>query len=212
MLDVQLAEDIIADPVTSRDPSTGRALSNNLYSLFDLDTNELILSSSVTDKDQRRTDSSGTIWDIGFRGTTVIFNGGVSGPGEATAQILTLPFETVFDEPLPSDGYVTDGSNTTCPSIETPAGPVPGSTLAICTGSGNGWYNYNSNTQLITPIPGRTIAFTTATGNYGALRFLSYYKGNPNPPDSDQPSRHYTFEYLVQPDGSRNLFRMPSDN
>jgi len=208
-LETQLVEDIIADPVISRDPETGRSISNNLYSLYDLDANELILSSSMTDKNQRITDSTGTEWDIGFRGTTIIFNGGISGSGDASAQILAQPFDEVTE--APSDGYITDGNNSTCPPIQTPAGPKPGSTLAICTGSGNGWYNYNSDTGLIAPTPGRTIALKTATGNYASLRFLSYYKGNPNPPDPNQPSRHYTFEYIVQPDGSRDLQNTTAD-
>ena len=205
-LETQLAEDVPADPASGRDPNTGRAIANNLYTLYDLDANEIVVSSSVTDEAQRRSDSTGTIWDIGFRGTTVIFNGGTSGPGEGSAQILTKPFDEV--EEAPPSGYVTDGSNTECPSIQTPRGPAPGSTLAICTGSDNGWYNYDSSTGsggLITPIPGRTIVLKTATGNYASLRFLSYYRGNPNPPDPSQPSRHYTFEFIVQPDGSRDL-------
>ncbi|MCY3486980.1 MAG: hypothetical protein OXH34_00935, partial [Bacteroidetes bacterium] len=81
----------------------------------------------------------------------------------------------------------------------------PGSTLAICTGSGNGWYSYNPDQLLISPIPGRTIVMKTATGNYASLRILGYYQGNPNPPDPNRPSRYYTFEFIVQPDGSRDL-------
>ena len=200
-LETQTASDVPADPVSGRDQTTGRAISNNLFTLFDLDENKIILSSSVTDPTQRRADSTATVWDIGFRGTTIIFNGGESGPGEAQAQILTQPFHEVTE--APGDGYIADGKNTTCPPIQTPAGPVPGSTLAICTGSGNGWYNYDSG--LISPIPGRTIVIKTATGDYASLRILSYYRGNPNPPDSNEPSRYYTFEYILQADGSKDL-------
>ncbi len=205
-LDTQLAEDIPADPTTGRDPSTGRPIANNLFTLYDLDTNEIVLSSSVTDQAQRRSDSTGTVWDIGFQGTTVIFNGGTSGPGQASAQILTEPYDEVVE--APPSGYIADGDNTECPSIETPAGPRPGSTLALCTGSGNGWYNYISSDQggIITPIPGRTIVLKTATGNYASLRFLSYYQGNPSAPDASHASRYYTFEYIFQPDkDSRDL-------
>ena len=209
-LEAQLVKDIMADLVISRDLETGRSVSNNLYSLYDLDANELILSSSVTDKDQRMADSSGAVWDIGFRGTTVIFNGGISGPADVGAQILSLPFDEVTE--APSDGYILDGRNSTCPAIQTPAGPRPGSSLAICTGADNGWYNYNSDTGLITPIPGRTIVLKTSLGNYASLRFLSYYKGNPSPPDPNQPSRYYTFEYIVQPNGSRDLRNTTDSN
>lgn len=202
-LEARMAEDIPADPASGRDSTTGRAISNNLFTLYDIDAGKIILSSSVTDADQRREDSTGTVWDIGFRSTTIIFNGGESGLGEASAQILAEPFDEVVE--APADGYITDGENTTCPQIETPGGPVPGSKLAICTGSDNGWYNYDLDSGLISPIPGRTIVMKTATGNYASLRILSYYQGNPNPPDPSKPSRHYTFEFIVQPDGSRDL-------
>lgn len=202
-LETQLAEDVPADPASGRDPETGRSISNNLFTLYDLDANQIVLSSLVTDSAQRRADSTGTAWDIGFRGTTIIFNGGESGPGEASAQILAQLFDEVVE--APAGGYTTDGENTACPQVQTPAGPVPGSKLAICTGSGNGWYNYNPDQLLISPIPGRTIVMKTATGNYASLRILGYYQGNPNPPDPNKPSRYYTFEFIVQPDGSRDL-------
>jgi len=199
----QIAEDVPADPVSGRDSTTGRALSNNLYTLYDLESNEIILSSSTTDSSQRREDSTGTVWDIGFKSTTIIFNGGESGPGEASAQIMKQPFDEVVE--APAEGYVADGENTTCPQVQTPVGPVLGSTLSICTGSKNGWYSYDSDQGLISPIPGRAIVMKTATGNYASLRILSYYQGNPNPPDASKPSRYYTFEFIVQKDGSRDL-------
>ena len=200
-LETKMAKDIPADPASGRDPATGRAISNNLFTLYDLDENKVVVSSSVTDAAQRRADSTGTVWDIGFRGTTIIFNGGKSGPGEASAQVLKQPMDEIEDAPV--NGYIKDGENTECPTVQTPSGPVPGSKLALCTGSGNGWYNYNQG--LISPIPGRSVVLKTATGNYAVLRILSYYKGNPNPPNAEAPSRHYTFEFIVQTDGSRDL-------
>ncbi len=202
-LEALMAEDVPADPASGRDPTTGRAISNNLYTLYDLDENQIVLSSSDTDTVQREQDSTGTVWDIGFRGTTIIFNGGESGSGQASAQLLSLPFDEVME--APSNGYIADGENTTCPSVQTPFGPAPSSPLAICTGSDNGWYNYDSESGLISPVPGRTVVMKTATGNYASLRFLSYYQGNPNPPDPSAPSRYYTFEFILQSDGSRDL-------
>ena len=201
-LEVQIAEDIEADPAT-RDPSTGAPIANNLFTLYDLDAHEIVVSSSVTDASQRAADSTSIAWDIGLRGTTIIFNGGSSGPGQGTALLLAEPFAEVME--APASGYAADGSNTSCPAVETPGGTFPGSPLAICTGSDNGWYNYNGQTQLIIPIAGRTIVLTTGEGNYAKVRILSYYRGNPAPPDPAAPSRYYTFEYVVQPDGSRNF-------
>ena len=202
-LEVQLASNVEADPVLGRDPVTGAPSSFNRYSLYDLEGGAVVVSSSEGDAATRLRDSSATVWDVGFKGTTIIFNGGESGPGGAAAQIMTETFASVLE--APEGGYMADGENPNCPAVETPVGPVPGTPLAVCTGSGNGWYNYNGQTNLILPIPGRTIVLRTAEGNYAKMRILSYYKDNPDIPSADTPSRYYTFEYIVQPDGSRNL-------
>ena len=202
-LEVETAADVEADPTTDRDPDTGAPIANDLFTLYDLDAGEVVLSSSETDASVRQRDSASTAWDLGFRGTTIIVNGGTSGPGEGAAQILTEAFADVTE--APASGYVADGANTACPAVETPGGSFPGAPYAICTGSDNGWYNYTPATNLIAPIPGRTIVLTTGDGDYAKVRILSYYRGNPTPPDASAPSRYYTFEYVVQPDGSRDF-------
>ena len=202
-LEVETAADVEADPTTGRDPDTGAPIANDLFTLYDLDAGEVVLSSSETDESVRQRDSASTAWDLGFRGTTIIVNGGTSGPGEGAAQILTEAFADVTE--APASGYVADGANTACPAVETPGGSFPGAPYAICTGSDNGWYNYTPATNLIAPIPGRTIVLTTGDGDYAKVRILSYYRGNPTPPDASAPSRYYTFEYVVQPDGSRDF-------
>lgn len=203
-LNVQTATDVIADPNTGRDPNTGQPISNNRFTLYDLDAGAIVLSSDEADAAIRARDSASTAWDIGFRGTTIIVNGGTSGPGEGSAQLVTEAFVDVTD--APASGYIVDGSNTTCPTVETPGGTVPGSTLAICTGSDNGWYNYSPQQNLISPLAGRTIVLTTGEGDYAKVRILSYYQGNPATPDPNvDASRYYSFEYIVQPDGSRDF-------
>ncbi len=201
-LNVQTATNIEADPTTTVDPNTGRPSGNNdLFTLFDLDSGEVVLSSSQTDRTIRERDSASTAWDIGFKGSTIIFNGGTSGPGEGSAQIVNETFASVAV--APESGYVADGSNTSCPSVQMPGGTFPGSSYAICTGSDNGWYNYDG--AILTPLAGRTIALTTGEGNYAKVRILSYYRDMPVAPTQQSPSRYFTFEYVVQPDGSRNL-------
>ncbi len=202
-LEVQLAENVEADPVLGRDPVTGAPSSFNRNSLYELEDGAVVVSSSEGDAATRRRDSSATVWDIGFKGTTIIFNGGSSGPGTAAAQIMTEAFASVLE--APEGGYMADGENTNCPTEETPVGLVPGTPLAVCTGSDNGWYNYNGQANLILPIPGRTIVLRTAEGNYAKIRILSYYRDNPETPSADTPLRYYTFEYIVQTDGSRIL-------
>src|SRR5690625_3181556 len=53
-------------------------------------------------------DSASANWDLAFKGTTILVNSGVSGPGEGGAILLDLPFEEV--EMAPSEGYRTDSA------------------------------------------------------------------------------------------------------
>lgn len=203
-LNVQTALSIEADPTTGRDLTTGQPISNNLYTLYDLDAGEVVLASSETDASIRQRDSSSTVWDIGFKGTGIIFNGGTSGPGQGAAQLLSETFASVTE--APASGYIADGSNTSCPEVVTPGGTFPGSPFAICTGSDNGWYTYSPQQNLISPTAGRTIVLRTGEGNYAKVRILNYYEGNPTAPDPNtDASRYFTFEYVIQPDGSRDF-------
>src|SRR5690349_4398674 len=51
-------------------------------------------------------DSASAKWDIGFRGTTIILNGGASGPGAASGQIVAGIFEEIVL--APETGYAQD--------------------------------------------------------------------------------------------------------
>ncbi len=190
-LQAQIATSIEADPTVS--DGNGPPSSTGRFTLYDLDAGEIVLSSSEANASVRQQDSTSTVWDIGFNGTKIIFNGGTSGPGEGSALILRQPFAEVTE--APASGYIADGSNTDC----------TGDPYAICTGSDNGWYNYNGQTNYVSPLAGRTIVLTTGDGNYAKVRILNYYQGNPSTPDPSLPSRYYTFEYVVQPDGSRDF-------
>ena len=176
-LTVERVEDLPADPATGRD-SLGQAISLNRFTFFSFADGEVVLAYD----DEDRADSSSTAWDVAFRGTEVIANGGDSGPGEGGVQVVTGAFDEVTE--APADGYLD---------------AVPG-------GSGNGWYNYDPATFTVTPIPGRTLVVRTADGRYAKLRILSYYEGAPDPIDPFTDSeRFYTFEYVYQPDGSRSF-------
>ncbi|MFD2201512.1 HmuY family protein [Shivajiella indica] len=123
-------------------------------------------------------------WDMAFKGTTIRVNSAK----DVSASILTGIFEEVTEVPA-SAVFAKDTATS----------------FAIPTGSGAGWYNYNSSTFTVTPIPGRVILIKTTAGNYAKLEILSYYKGNPpvdqiNPMTT--PSAHYTFRYILQTNGS----------
>ncbi len=130
------------------------------------------------------TDSNTTKWDVAFRATTILINGGTSGPGQGGAQIYTGLFTDLTT--APTTGYTVDGATA----------------KAIPTGSGNGWYSYNSTTNVVTPIAGRVLAIRTALGKYAKLEIQSYYQNAPTAPTSANASGYYTFRYVYQPSGT----------
>jgi hypothetical protein len=144
-------------------------------------------------------DSATTKWDIAFRTTTIKVNSGTSGPGSASAQIVSTGFDDLLE--APADGYVSDGA----------------SGYAIPTGANNGWYTYTGAAptgpqHAIMPIAGKTIVVKTANGKYAKIQIVSYYKGNPNTSTAefaDLTKRplggYYTIRYMIQADGSRRL-------
>ncbi|MHA7129676.1 HmuY family protein [Algoriphagus namhaensis] len=126
-------------------------------------------------------------WDLAFKGTTIRVNAAKN----VSAAIVTGIFDQINEVPA-SASFATDTD----------------SELAIPTGGGNGWYNYNPQANTITPIPGRVILVKTSAGNYSKMEILSYYKGNPPMAEVDPfttPSAHYTFRYVIQPNGTQNF-------
>jgi hypothetical protein len=177
-LEVQMAMDVPADPDAPRGAPPS-------FTFYDLETGQIL----------QKSDSNSNQWDIALAATTILINGGTSGPGQGSAQIVTGVFDDLSE--APATGYAVDSE----------------ASLAIPTGSGNGWYNYTGNDGTpviaILPIPGRIITLTTGEGNYAKIEILSYYEGNPDTttpefadPTSRPASRYYTFRYVVQPDGS----------
>ncbi len=124
-------------------------------------------------------------WDIGFQRTQVKLNGGISGPGEGSAVMLT---ETTFGAvtEAPADGYLSDTADT----------------LAIVPQSDKGWYIYTGPpTHWILPLEDRVFVVKAADGTFAKVRFVGYYKDNQNKKDSG----FVTFEYSHQTDGSPNF-------
>lgn len=165
-----------ADPPTGGyDPMSGQPIGvTKKFTLFSFKTGAVVANA----------DSATAQWDLGFNGTTIITNSGTSGPGTAGAQVVN----GIFDELIaaPEDGYGTDDKTT-----------VP-ATYAIPRGSGNGWYNYNPATNVISPIAGRVIIVKTSEGKFAKMEILSYYKDSPAAPSSTDIDRHYSFRYVYQ--------------
>lgn len=179
-LEVNTVTDLatLADSV---DRTTGAVIEVRPWTYYSLRTNEALANS----------DSNSTAWDIAIKGTTIRINNGISGPGEGLATVLEDAFENILEAP---DDAEMESDNST-------------SDYAIATGSGNGWYNYNSSTNVISPIPGRTIVVKLGDGTgYAKIRILSYYRGAPAEPDGfTDEARVYTFDYVVNTDGTRRL-------
>ncbi len=173
-------KDIAADP-TSMTSATGQqpVAATGKFALYSLKDNKQIAN----------TDSATNKWDVGFRGTTIIVNGGPIRAGQGGAYIYTGTFDELTSVPT-SATFSQDQSATV---------------LAITTGSGKGWYNYNQTTNIISPIPGKVFVIRTGDGKYAKMEILSYYQNAPAAPDVNSVPRYYTFRYLYQPDGSQTF-------
>jgi hypothetical protein len=180
-LEAELVENLAADP--TQNPDGSPKTKTNKFTLFSFKDNAVIAN----------TDSATSKWDIGFRSTTIIVNGGVSGPGQAQAQVVSGVFDELTD--APADGYSTDAQGT----------------YAI-----SGWYNYTGQSgtpaNAIIPVPGKIIVINTADGRYAKVEILGYYYGNPDTSTAQfadlntrPAARYYTFRFIYQPDGSPNL-------
>jgi len=134
---------------------------------------------------------SETEWDVAFRGTSIIVNGG-------TSLGTTDEPERTGDAGV----YIFDGTMAEMVAVETSLIIQDSSSgYAIQSGSGNGWYTYaGPPTYLINPTPGKILVFRTRDGKYTKMEILSYYLGAPENPDAfSDPSRYFTFNYVYQP-------------
>jgi len=128
-------------------------------------------------------------WDIAFRGTTIVVNGGVKvgingepeRKGTGAVSIVSGTFGNVTAFPAAST-FVQDAKDV----------------LAIPTGSGKGWYSYNSTTHIISPIAGKVFVVKTHDGKYAKFEILSYYKDAPATPDANSLPGYYTFNFAYQ--------------
>ena len=130
-------------------------------------------------------------WDLGFKRTGVIVNGGVSGPGKTGALALKdISFEDVLE--APEGDYVSD-------------------TNQIATfARGDGWYTYTGPpNHWVLPNPKvyvLRIAADTQTQpaspyNYVKVHFIGYYENN----ETKEGSGYVSIEYVLQDDGTRTF-------
>lgn len=172
-LEALLISNLPADPPTGFG-SMGQPIgTTGKYTFFSFSTGEVVANAdSLTNK-----------WDIGFRGTSIIINGGTNRIGTGGVQLFTGIFEDL--KTAPEAGYLTDNGNTLA---------VPST-----------WYTYDPNAKTVTPNAGTVFIIKTGAGKYAKMEIVSYYFDAPAAPTMNNPSRYYTFKYVYQKDGSRNF-------
>ena len=135
--------------------------------------------------------TSETEWDIAFRGTTIIINGGVS--------------SGATDEPARNGNaaaYITNGIMAGVTSVDTSLLVEDSLNAHVL----ENWYTYaGPPTHAINPTPGKTLVIRTRDGKYAKVEILSYYEnGAPNADFTNY--RFYTFNYVYQPNQGVNTF------
>ena len=191
------------DSDTPQNTNNDSVLVSNLYAPQDTDYTQNPPAASGPfvkfDFSTGTTTTSDTDWDIAFRGTTILINGG-SSSGILDAQQRTGN----------AGAYIADGIFDEINSINSGAFAQDGPDgLAIPTGSGNGWYTYDPTQLTILPIPGKVIVLRTADNKYAKIEILSYYKDAPqviNEQIALNDLRYYTFNYVYQDDAGASGF------
>lgn len=137
---------------------------------------------------------TGNNWDIAFRGTAIIVNGGskigLTDEPERTADaeiaIETGTFSSITNVSS-NINFRQDATNS----------------YGLRTGSGRGWYSYNRQTHTIEPIAGKVLVIKTHNGHYAKMEIISYYKDKTPSRDT---ARYYTFNYVYNPNvGDKKL-------
>jgi hypothetical protein len=138
-------------------------------------------------------------WDVAFRGTTLIVNGG----------------EKANDDQPDRSGnaavYIAIGSMSEIASVDTikllqdnSSGSAVLSNIMIddLGVSGQGWASYSFSTHLFSARAGRILVFRTHDNKYAKMEILYFYdRINPDTENGDIGG-YYTFNYVYQADGT----------
>ncbi len=137
------------------------------------------------------TTTSETEWDIAFRGTSIILNGGSS--------------MGTIDEPARSGeaaGYIIEGTFNDIASVNTELLTQDSEEGYVL----SDWYSYDPVNHVINPTAGRVLVIKTHDGKYAKVEILSYYKDAPDSPSMESEYRYYTFNYVYQPNEGEITF------
>jgi hypothetical protein len=170
--------------IVASGPAAGQPYGSGKFTFYSIVNNAIVPNS----------DSATNKWDIAFRSTTILTNGGTSGPGLGGAFVQVGLFADL----------ATISNDSTFKTDNAP-------TYAITTGSNKGWYVYDGASTLINPIPGRVLVIRTANGKYAKLEISNYYRGGVTPAATATDAlklseqRYYTFRYTYQADGTKKF-------
>ncbi|MDQ5929509.1 MAG: hypothetical protein QG594_1288 [Bacteroidota bacterium] len=130
-------------------------------------------------------------WDIAFRGTFIIVNGGSKINATDTGEPARTGLGAVS---IVSGAFA---NVTTFPVTATFAQDAV-SAYAFPTSGDNAWYDYNGNTHIISAKAGKVFVVKTHDAKYAKFEILSYYKDAPATPTATSEGRYYTFNYAYQ--------------
>ena len=142
---------------------------------------------------KEQTTTEGDNWDIAFRGTEILVNGGFSGAN---------------DEPTRTGlgaGYITIGNYGGIKSVDENLFNQDSQTQKAIPSTNGGWYEIK-NTALF-PYSDKTLVFRTHNNRYAKVKIVSFYKDAPENinPFSSKPE-YYTFSYTYQPNENLTTF------
>ncbi|MEX6626174.1 HmuY family protein [Tenacibaculum salmonis] len=137
-------------------------------------------------------------WDIAFRATTIIVNG-----GESTG-IKEEPNKTGNASLL-----LVDGTFSSVKTISDNAIFKQDEKDGVLALPKSTWYSYFQPAHRIDPVAGKIIVIKTIDGNYAKMEILSYYKDMDSSNSADPQNsggQYYTFNYVYNPNiGDKNL-------
>ena len=141
-------------------------------------------------------------WDVAFRGTTLIVNGGEKAhndqpdrTGDAAVYIATGSMSEINS--VDTNRLLQDNS-----SGSAILNNIMIDDLGV---SGQGWASYSFSTHLFSPRAGRILVFRTNDNKYAKMQIIYFYDSlNPVTSDGDIGG-FYTFNYAYQSNGATNF-------
>jgi hypothetical protein len=141
--------------------------------------------------------TTGDDWDIAFRATQIIVNGGAkiesineepNRTGNAAIAIVSNTLKDLKDAPADSE-FKQDAKGA----------------FGLTTGSGKGWYLYDPSNHTIKPAAGKILVVKTHDGRFAKVEIESYYKDK----NASNPAngRYFTFSYVYNPTAGQKSFQ-----